>query len=169
MSHYITPKILAGYVAPEYMMLIDGAWQKSQSGETSSRLAPGHGTIVGRYQSATVADAKLAIASARKAFDHGPWPRMKAAERSKFLHKVADLIEQNREKIAHLDTIECGKPIQQVLSEIDGAIDIWRYAASLARTLYGESYNNLGEHTLGIVLREPIGVVSIITPWNFPY
>jgi betaine-aldehyde dehydrogenase len=169
MSLYIAPKSLQGYVAPEYLMLIDGAWRKAQSGETSSRLAPGHGTVVGQYQSATTADAKLAIASARKAFDHGSWPRMKAAERSKFLHKVADLIEQNREKIAHLDTIECGKPIQQVLSEIDGAIDIWRYAASLARTLYGESYNNLGEHTLGIVLREPIGVVSIITPWNFPF
>jgi betaine-aldehyde dehydrogenase len=108
MSYYIHPNSLHGYIAKEYMMLIDGAWRKSQSGETSSRLAPGHGTLVGQYQSATVADAKLAILSARKAFDHGPWPRMKAAERAKFLHRVADLIEQNREKIAHLDTIESG-------------------------------------------------------------
>ena len=67
-----------------------------------------------------------------------------------------------------MDTLECGKPIAQARGEIEGAADIWRYAAALARELSGESYSNLGSDRIGFVLREPIGVVSIITPWNFP-
>ncbi len=85
------------------------------------------------------------------------------------LLKAADLIASRLDEIAYLDAIEAGKPISQVKGEIGGAIDIWRYAAALARDLHGESYNTLGEGTLGVVLREAIGVVSIITPWNFPF
>src|SRR6202007_2876916 len=70
--------------------------------------------------------------------------------------------------LACFETREAGKPIAQASGEIEGAADIWRYAASLARELSGESYANLGADRLGFVLREPIGVVSIITPWNFP-
>ena len=133
------------------------------------RVAPGHGTLVSRYQMGSSDDADEAIAAARRAFDTGRWPHMTGAERSKIIHKIADLIEQSKEELAQLDAIESGKPIAQVRGEMAGAIDIWRYAAALARTLYGESYNTLGPSTLGVVLREPIGVVSIITPWNFPF
>lgn len=85
------------------------------------------------------------------------------------LLKAADLIEARAEELAYLDAIEAGKPISQVRGEIAGSVDIWRYAAALARDLHGESYNTLGDGTLGVVLREAIGVVSIITPWNFPF
>ena len=91
-----------------------------------------------------------------------------AANRARVLLKVADLIDRDREALALMDTLESGKPIAQARGEIEGAADIWRYAASLARELSGESYANLGGDRLGVVLREPIGVVSIITPWNFP-
>ncbi|MGO4841836.1 aldehyde dehydrogenase family protein, partial [Rhizobiaceae sp. 2RAB30] len=74
-----------------------------------------------------------------------------------------------QEEIARLDALESGKPIAQARGEIAGAIDIWRYAAALARTLHGESYANLGDSMLGVVVREPVGVVAIITPWNFPF
>jgi acyl-CoA reductase-like NAD-dependent aldehyde dehydrogenase len=94
---------------------------------------------------------------------------MKASERAGTLLKAADLIETRLEEIARLDALESGKPIAQARGEIGGAVDIWRYAASLARTLHGESYANLGDAMLGVVLREPVGVVSIITPWNFPF
>ena len=107
--------------------------------------------------------------AAHRAFESGPWPRMKASERAGILLKAADLIEARLEEIARLDALESGKPIAQARGEIGGAVDIWRYAASLARTLHGESYANLGDAMLGVVLREPIGVVSIITPWNFPF
>ncbi len=107
--------------------------------------------------------------AAHKAFETGPWPRMKAGERAAILLKTADLIETRLEEIARLDALESGKPIAQARGEIAGAADIWRYAAALARTLSGDSYANLGDSMLGVVLREPIGVVSIITPWNFPF
>ena len=114
-------------------------------------------------------DVDLAVQAAHRAFENGPWPRMKAGERADILLKAADLIEARLDEIARLDALESGKPIAQARGEIGGAVDIWRYAAALARTLSGESYANLGDAMLGVVLREPIGVVSIITPWNFPF
>ena len=153
----------------EFKMLIDGKWTSGAEGRVIERTAPSHGVVVSRYQAATKVDAERAIASARHAFDNGRWPNMTAGERSNILLKAADLIAARLDEIAYLDAIEAGKPISQCKGEIGGAVDIWRYAAALARTLYGESYNNLGEGTVGVVLREPIGVVSVITPWNFPF
>ena len=155
--------------ARDFRMLIDGRWTDGAEGRVIERVAPSHGVTVSRYRSATRADAERAIAAARNAFDKGPWPQMTAGERSGILLKAAELIAARTEEIAYLDAIEAGKPISQVRGEIGGAVDIWRYAAALARTLHGVSYNNLGEGTMGVVLREPIGVVSIITPWNFPF
>ena len=68
-----------------------------------------------------------------------------------------------------METLENGKPLTQAVAEIEGSADLWQYAATLARNLHGDSYNTLGENTLGVVLRDPIGVVSVITPWNFPF
>ena len=169
MTVQIRPQALADLKVREFSLLIDGVWGSGEQGQTMDRIAPSHGVLVSRYQSATKADVERAIHAARVAFDTGPWPKMTGAERSNILLKTADLIEKNLEEIAYLDAIEAGKPISQVRGEIGGSIDIWRYAAALARDLHGESYNTLGEGTLGIVLREAIGVVSIITPWNFPF
>ncbi len=72
-------------------------------------------------------------------------------------------------RLALIETLETGKPISQSRGECGGAADLWRYAAALARTVHGDSHNALGEDILGVVLKEPIGVVSIITPWNFPF
>ena len=148
-------------------MWIDGR-EVAGEGETIERRSPAHGVVVTRVPRGRAGDARRAIASARKAFDAGRWPHETASIRARVLLKVADLIDRDRETLAILDTLESGKPIAQARSEIEGAADIWRYAASLARELSGESYANLGPDRLGLVLREPIGVVSIITPWNFP-
>ena len=169
MTIEIRPQANAGLKLREFSMLIGSSWTKGEEGRVIERVAPSHGVTVSRYQAATKIDAERAIASARKAFDDGPWPRMTASERSRILLKVADLISERAEELAFLDAIEAGKPISQVRGEIAGSVDIWRYAAALARDLHGESYNTLGDGTLGVVLREAIGVVSIITPWNFPF
>jgi len=152
-----------------WQMLIDGKWTDGQVGLEGERVSPGHGIVVSRYAFGSEADVERAAIAARRAFHRGHWPRMKASERAAVLLKTADLIDARREEIARLDAIESGKPIAQARGEVEGAADIWRYAASLARTLHGESYANLGDAMLGVVLREPIGVVSIITPWNFPF
>lgn len=169
MTILVSPKALPDLKVRDFKMLVDGAWVSSVDGGTIERTAPSHGVVVSRFQAGTKADAEKAIAAARRAFDKGPWPRMTASERSAILLKAADLIAARLEEIAYLDAIEAGKPITQVRGEIAGAVDIWRYAAALARDLHGESYNTLGDGTLGVVLREAIGVVSIITPWNFPF
>lgn len=169
MTVMMRPQALTSHKTREFKMLIDGQWTAGAKGRTIERMSPAHGVVVSRYQSATAADAERAIAAARRAFDNGPWPRMTGAERSRILLKAADLIEARKDELALLDTLESGKPISQAKGEMDGAVDIWRYAAALARDLHGESYNTLGDGTLGVVLREPIGVVSIITPWNFPF
>jgi len=153
----------------DYDLFVDGAACKSRDGRVIERRSPAHGVLVSRYQQAGPQEAEAAIAAARHAFDRGRWSRMKGAERAAVLLKTADLIDARREEIALLDTLESGKPIAQARGEIEGAADIWRYAAALARDLHGESYSTLGEAALGVVLREPIGVVTIITPWNFPF
>ena len=153
----------------EFQMLIDGKWATARKAARWSASAPGHGVVVSPLsRPRRRRDAERAIAAARKAFDDGPWPRMTAAERSRILLKAADLIEPGR-RARPARPLESGKPITQAKGEIAGAVDIWRYAAALARDLHGESYATLGDGTLGVVLREPIGVVSIITPWNFPF
>jgi betaine-aldehyde dehydrogenase len=169
MTAHVKPKALVDFKIRDFRMLIDGNWVDSTSGKTIERMAPGHGTVVSRYQAGTTADAERAIAAARNAFDNGPWSRMTGAERSNLLLKAADIIAARADELAFLDCIESGKPISQAKGELGGAADIWRYAAALARDLHGESYNTLGDGTLGVVLREAIGVVSIITPWNFPF
>lgn len=149
--------------------LIDGAWRESADGATFERVSPSHGTVVTRAAKGNFSDVDAAISAARLAFDKGRWARTSGKDRATLLLKVADLIDRDRERIALLETLESGKPISQARAEIEGASDIWRYAASLARTIHGDSHNSLGDDFLGLVLKEPIGVVSIITPWNFPF
>ena len=158
-----------GATRRDYDLFIDGQHVKSADGRTFERHSPAHGVLVSRCQRAGTVETEAAIAAARKAFDTGVWPSMKGAERAAVLLKVADMIDARREEIALLDCLEVGKPIAQARGEIQGAADIWRYAAALARDLHGTSYSTLGEAALGVVVREPIGVVSIITPWNFPF
>jgi betaine-aldehyde dehydrogenase len=159
---------LAG-VPQSHELFIGGRFVPAASGKTIERLGPGHGVKVATYAEAGGVDLDQALAAARKAFDQGAWPHMTGGERSRLLHKVADLIEAQLEVFATLDCLESGKPISQARGEMGGAVDIWRYAAGLARDLHGESFTTIGANKLGLVVREPIGVVSIITPWNFPF
>jgi betaine-aldehyde dehydrogenase len=150
-------------------LLIDGQWVAAQDGACIERQSPAHDVLVGSYALAGEADTERAILAARKAFDHGPWPRMKGADRAAVLRGAAEAIERRIEELALLETLENGKPLAQSRAEISAAADLWHYASALARNLHGDSYNTLGSSTLGVVLRDPVGVVSVITPWNFPF
>ena len=149
--------------------LIGGAWQTSADGATFERVSPSHGAVVTHASKGGLQDVDLAIQAARRAFDEGHWCRSSGKERATYLLRIADLIDRDRSRIALMETLESGKPISQAEAEIEGAADLWRYAASLARTIHGDSHNTLGSDMLGLVLKEPVGVVSIITPWNFPF
>jgi acyl-CoA reductase-like NAD-dependent aldehyde dehydrogenase len=149
--------------------LIDGAWSDNADGATFDRVSPAHGVLVTRAAKGGAAETEAAIAAARAAFDDGRWSELSGKDRATLLLKVAALIDRDRERIARLETLEAGKPISQARAEIEGAADLWRFAAALARTFSGDSHNSLGRDMLGVVLKEPIGVVSIICPWNFPF
>jgi betaine-aldehyde dehydrogenase len=153
----------------ECLNLIGGAWRASANGATFDRHSPSHGILVSQSALGSAAETEEAIAAASAAWASGAWSRASGKTRAAVLLKVAELIEADVERIAFLETLETGKPITQARGEISGAADLWRYAASLARTMHGDSHNTLGTDMLGIVLKEPIGVVSIITPWNFPF
>lgn len=148
---------------------IDGVVQDSADGRTSDRISPSHGIVVSQAALGSAFETNAAIGAARAAFDDGRWSRLPGKARAAVLNRVADLIEANVEALALIETLESGKPISQARGECGGAADLWRYAASLARTSHGDSHNTLGPDILAVVLKEPIGVVSIITPWNFPF
>jgi betaine-aldehyde dehydrogenase len=159
-----------GAVLPEVVVnqhWIGGVWL--DSAEQSERVSPSHGVVVSRSAKGTETEAQAAIAAARVAFDDGRWSKLAAKARAAVLLRVADLIEAHVERFAVIETLESGKPISQARGEVAGAADLWRYAAALARTVEGDSFNGLGPEMLATVLKEPIGVVSIITPWNFPF
>ena len=149
--------------------LINGAWVASTTGDVFERHSPATGQLVSRAALGGATETEAAIEAARAAFDDRRWSDVPGAERAKLLNKVADLIDANRGRIALYETMESGKPISQAEAEIEGAANIWRYAATLAWNIRGDSQNALGADMLGMVLKEPIGVVSIITPWNFPF
>ena len=148
---------------------IGGLWTDSASGEVFERVSPSHGVVVSRSARGGEAEAEAAVAAARAAFDDGRWSRLSGKARAAVLLRVADLIEADVERFALIETLESGKPIAQARGEVAGAADLWRYAAALARTVQGDSHNALGEEMLAVVVKEPIGVVSVITPWNFPF
>src|SRR6266536_3217970 len=151
-----------------YHMLINGQWVEAASGRRYRRESPAHDVAVGDYPLADVVDTDAAVAAARRAFDEGPWPHMQGAERARILYRVAEAIRAARDDLAYIEVLESGKPISQARDEMESAAGLWEYAASLTRHIYGETYNTLGSDMLGLILREPVGVVSIITPWNFP-
>ena len=151
----------------EYQLYINGKYISAISGKRFERYSPAHNVLIGTYAEAGVEDTELAIEAAAKALK-GPWASMTGAERAAIILKTAQLIRNNAEELALIETLESGKPISQANDEMEWAAGNWDYAATLARHTKGESYNSLGNDMLAFTVREPIGVVSMITPWNFP-
>ncbi|GAA3933360.1 aldehyde dehydrogenase family protein [Microbacterium soli] len=147
---------------------IAGAFEDSAESAPIDRSAPATDEVVSVVQAGGPVEVSRAVAAARAAFDDGPWPRMTGMERSVLIGRVADLIERDAATLAALDAEEVGKPIRLAEGDIAGAVGLWRYAASLALTMSGSTYTNNGPDFTGLVLREPIGVVGLIVPWNFP-
>ena len=153
----------------QFGIYIEGEMLPAKSGKLTVRYSPAHDCPVTEIAHAGIEDVDLAVASARQSFDNKVWSGKSGAERASVLLKAAALIRERQSEIAYWETLESGKPISQTNGEVAGCADMFEYASGLARTINGESYNNLGEQLFGIVTREPIGVVGLITPWNFPF
>ncbi len=151
-----------------FKMCIDGVWVDSVSGNTVTRNSPAHDIPVTIVPEANGDDVDRAVQAARQALN-GTWADMPVAARADILYKAADLIEERLDEIALYETLENGKAINQSLGEVQGAINQWKYAAGVGRGVHGATHNNIGGDLIGITLRQPIGVVGLITPWNFPF
>src|SRR6059036_4109865 len=154
---------------PTGQMFIGGAWRPSSSGETYETINPAT-----EEPSATVAkgderDIDLAVAAARGAFDRGPWPRMTAAERGRIVWKLGDLVTQHLDEMARLESLTTGKTLfDSGKVEIPFAAEVFRYYAGWATKIHGETLL-LRETAFTLTLRQPVGVVGAIVPWNFPF
>src|SRR5216117_1769070 len=154
---------------PTAELFIGGAWRAPVSGETYQTTNPAT-----EEPSATVAkgderDVDLAVAAARRAFDDGPWPRMTAAERGRIVWRLGDLITQHLDEMARLESLCTGKTMfDSGKVEIPFAADVFRYFAGWATKIHGETLAfRPGAFTF--TLRQPVGVVGAIVPWNFPF
>lgn len=147
--------------------IIDGR-EVTGTGEEVRRDSPAHDIPVARYHSASEGDVDAAVTAARRAFSAGDWPRTSGTSRAALLRRVAARIEAERDELALIETLESGKPISQARDEMSSAAGIWYYAASLAQHAYGDAHNALGPEYFAVTVKEPVGVVGVITPWNFP-
>ncbi|UWQ15824.1 aldehyde dehydrogenase [Aliiroseovarius sp. M344] len=153
-------------VAPQ-KLYIDGAWEDG-SGETQDVLSPIDGSTLTTLVRASAQDVDRAVAAARRAFDDGRWSRAAPAHRKKVLHKLADLIEENALELAVLGVRDNGTEIGMALkAEPGSAAGTFRYYAEALDKVYGEIAPTAG-NVLGLVHKEPVGVVGAIVPWNFP-
>uniref|UniRef100_A0A383WQ86 Aldehyde dehydrogenase domain-containing protein n=1 Tax=Tetradesmus obliquus TaxID=3088 RepID=A0A383WQ86_TETOB len=149
-------------------LLIDGAWVDAQSGKTMPVVDPRTEEVVLRVAEGDKADVDAAVAAARKAFDHGPWPRMSAKERGRVMYRLADLMERDREELAQLETLDNGKPIFfSRAADVPLSFDHLRYYAGWADKIQGKTIPVDGPYW-AYTLHEPLGVVGQIIPWNFP-
>ena len=154
----------------EFGFYMDGRYIPVGEREVMTRNSPGHDVPVTRLVKCTTDDLDAAVASARRAFADRRWSGLSGADRAAVLLKTAEIMRARAEEIAYWETLENGKPISAVARRGGGLhrVDLPNIAAGIARTLHGDSFNNLGDKMFGMVTREPVGVVGLITPWNFP-
>lgn len=151
----------------KYKLYINGEWRDASDGATIKTYNPSNGDLLAEIADATNSDVDEAIASAREAFK--TWGKTTPAERAAVLNKIADIIDENAEFLAAVETMDNGKPIRETTgADIPLAADHFRYFAGVIRAEEGTS-TMIDENTLNLILREPIGVVGQIVPWNFPF
>lgn len=149
-------------------MYIDGKWTESVTGKTFETLNPATGEVLAVVAEAGEDDVNAAVEAARKAFDDGPWSKMSAAERSRLIYKLADLMEEHQEELAQLDTLDNGKPIRETSrGDVPLAIEHFRYYAGWSTKIVGQTIPVSGPF-FNYTRHEPVGVVGQIIPWNFP-
>jgi aldehyde dehydrogenase (NAD+) len=148
---------------------LDGSWVASKSDRVLVVRSPSTEEIVGQVPDADVADVDAAVGAARAAFDHGPWPRMRPAERSEMMRALLEELTTRADELAHLIGTENGTP-QRLLrpAQVDNGLDVLRYYTELAANFEVESWID-GVYSPALVRQEPVGAVAAILPWNVPF
>src|ERR1700739_1924117 len=162
------------FISKPRKMLVNGKWVESASGKTFPTYDPSTGEVLARVAEGDREDIDRAVKAARAAFETGPWPRLTASERGRLIWKLADLIEQHLKEFAELETLDNGKPLKVArAADVPLAVDLFRYMAGWATKIEGNTIPisvpyTPGAKYLAYTLREPVGVVGQIIPWNFP-
>src|SRR5579862_905799 len=149
-------------------MLIGGEW--IDGSKHFDTINPATGEVLTQVPEASAQDVDRAVQAARRAFEdrNGPWRKLSASERGRLIWKLADLLETNIDEFAELETLDNGKPIfESRYVDMPMVVDVLRYYAGLATKIHGETINTT-EAAFTYTLREPVGVVGMIVPWNFP-
>ncbi|MEL7028141.1 MAG: aldehyde dehydrogenase family protein [Pseudomonadota bacterium] len=161
--------------AERRQLLIGGAWVASVADETFPAIDPGTGETLAEVARGREADVDHAVAAARAAFESGPWPSMTPMERGALLWRIADLIEANIDELAELETLDQGKALYVGRwAEIPGAVAQFRYFGGEASKIEGATiptsinYQPPGKEIFAYTVKEPVGVVGAIVPWNSP-
>ncbi|HEY6768197.1 MAG TPA: aldehyde dehydrogenase family protein [Candidatus Sulfotelmatobacter sp.] len=149
-------------------LLIDGQWVEGAN--KFDTINPATGEVLAQVASASAEDVDRAVSAARRALEDakGPWRKMSGSERGRLIWNLADLVEKNIDAFAELETLDNGKPIfESRYVDLPMVIDVLRYYAGWATKIHGETVNTF-ETAFTYTLREPVGVVGMIVPWNFP-
>ena len=150
-----------------YKLFINGEWRDASDGQTVKTYSPIDGSLLAEVAEATKEDVDTAVSSAREAFK--TWKNSTVKERAKILNQIADIIDANAELLATVETMDNGKPIRETMAvDVPLAAEHFRYFAA-AIISEEDSAKMLDNNTLSLILREPIGVVGQIVPWNFPF
>ncbi len=150
-----------------YLNYIGGEWRPSASGETFDNTNPAHySEVIGKFQRSVKEDLDAAISAAEAA--QPAWRAMPAPQRGEIILRAALILEARREEFARAMTREMGKPLKETLGDIQTAIDFGKYVAGEGRRAEGETVPSAFPDKMNLTLRQPLGVVGIITPWNFP-
>src|SRR5438128_6122221 len=154
---------------PTGQIFINGRWQAPLTGETYAPVNPANEEAIVPVAKGDERDIDAAVGAARKAFDEGPWPRMSPHERGRLVWRLGDLIQQNLDEMAKLESLCTGKTLfDSGKVEIPFAAEVFRYYAGWATKIHGETLQ-LRENAFTFTLRQPVGVVGAIVPWNFPF
>ena len=154
---------------PTHLRLyIGGEWVDAAGGATFDVLEPVSNETYITAASASVEDVNRAVVAAKKAFDEGPWPRMLPRERSRILHKIADIVESRDARLAEIESYDSGLPITQALGQARRAAENFRFFADLIVAQQDNAFKVPGRQ-MNYVNRKPIGVAGLITPWNVPF
>ncbi len=150
-------------------LFIDGKWVEARTGKTFATINPATEEVITQVAEGGPDDVDAAVRAARKAFDEGPWPKLPASERAKTVWKLAELIEANIDDMGERETLDTGKTyFDSKKIEIPFAAQVFRYYAGWAGKAHGETLP-VRDDAFTFTLREPVGVVAAITPWNFPF
>ena len=147
---------------------IGGNWVPAKSGKTFETVNPATEEVIAQVAEGDAADVDMAVAAAREALETGPWSKMDARDRGRLMYKLADLIEEEANELASLESIDNGKPVRDArAADVPMTIDCLRYYAGYADKIHGQTIPVRGNY-FTYTRREPVGVVGQIIPWNFP-